>query len=77
MKTYKRLYPQIYNFTNLYLAFRQARRGKRSRADVAALEFDIERNLLQLRTDQRLPAPARGATMSTPIRTPATRCGCW
>jgi RNA-directed DNA polymerase len=53
MKTYKNLYPQIYSFENLYLAFRAARKGKRSRVAVAAFEFDMERNLLQLQTELR------------------------
>ena len=37
MKTYKNLYPQIYTFENLHTAYRQARQGKRSRVEVAAL----------------------------------------
>jgi hypothetical protein len=40
MKTYKNLYPQIYRFDNLYIAFRKARLGKRDRAVVASFEFD-------------------------------------
>ena len=47
MKTYKNLYPHIYDFGNLYAAYRKARKGKRSRVQVAAFEFDMERNLLQ------------------------------
>ena len=42
MKTYKNLYPQIYDFENLYLAFRAARKGKRSRVDVATLEDYVQ-----------------------------------
>jgi len=42
MKTYKRLYPRIYDFENLYWAFRKARKGKRSRPDVATFEFNLE-----------------------------------
>lgn len=41
MKSYRNLYPQIISFENLYLAFRKARRGKRTRAEVAAFELDI------------------------------------
>ena len=48
MKTYKNLYASIYNFSNLYQAFRNARRGKRDRAAVASFEFDLEHNLLAL-----------------------------
>lgn len=32
MKTYKHLYPRIYDFGNLYAAYRKARKGKRGRA---------------------------------------------
>jgi len=31
MKTYRNLYPQVWDFENLYLAYRKARKGKRSR----------------------------------------------
>ena len=51
MRTYKNFYPQIYTFENLYTAYRKARKGKRSRVEVAAFEFDMERNLLQLQTE--------------------------
>ncbi len=53
MKTYKNLYPQVYTFENLYLAYRAARRGKRARVDVAAFEFDMELHLLRLETELR------------------------
>jgi RNA-directed DNA polymerase len=53
MKTYKNLYPKIYDFENLYWAFRAARKGKRSRAAVAAFEFDLEHNLLTLQDELR------------------------
>jgi RNA-directed DNA polymerase len=48
LKTYRRLYPHIYAFENLYWAFRQARRGKRGRPDVAAFEFNLELELPRL-----------------------------
>ena len=51
MKTYKNLYPQVYDFANLYLAYRQARLGKRDRVAVASFEFDLERNLFILQTE--------------------------
>ena len=53
MKTYKRLYPQICSFENLYKAYRQARRGKRQREAVASFEFDLENNLLRLQEELR------------------------
>lgn len=51
MKTHKHLYPKITAFDNLYTAFRKAARGKRSRPDVAAFEFDAERQLLALQSE--------------------------
>lgn len=51
MKTYRRLYPQLCSFENVYRAYRAARRGKRSTAPVAAFEYDQERELLELRDE--------------------------
>lgn len=48
MKTHKHLYPHIIAFENLHAAFKKAARGKRARPDVAAFEFDLERQLLEL-----------------------------
>jgi len=44
-------YPQVYDFSNLYTAFRKARRGKRSRPEVAAFEYNLEAELLSLRDE--------------------------
>jgi RNA-directed DNA polymerase len=67
MKTYKELYPGIYAFENLYLAFRKARRGKRSRPDVATFEFDLELELPRLQeelaTERFRPGPYRHFTL--------------
>ncbi len=51
MKTYRNLYPRICDFENLYAAFRQARRGKRGRPDVAAFEFNLELELISLQEE--------------------------
>lgn len=49
MKTYKHLYQQIYDFGNLYQAFRRARKGgKRKYPEVAAFEYHLETELWQL-----------------------------
>jgi hypothetical protein len=37
MKTYRNLYSQVYDFENLVLAYRKARKGKRGKAYVAEL----------------------------------------
>jgi RNA-directed DNA polymerase len=56
-KTFKRLYPRIYAFENLYQAFRKARRGgKRKKECVAAFELDLEANLWQLHEELRTPS---------------------
>lgn len=51
MKTYKNLYPQIYDWANLERAYYKARRGKRRSPDVAAFEYNWEGNLLGLQRD--------------------------
>jgi RNA-directed DNA polymerase len=51
MKTHKHLYPLITDFENLRLAFKNAARGKRGHLDVAAFEYDLERNLLDLQAE--------------------------
>ena len=45
-RTFKGLYPRIFEFDNLWLAWRAARRGgKRKWPTVAAFEVDLEQNL--------------------------------
>jgi hypothetical protein len=46
-KTFKHLYPQIYDFENLYRAYRKARKGKRKKEEVAAFELNLEANLVK------------------------------
>jgi len=53
LKTYRNLYPQVYAWENLELAYRKARKGKRMRTPVAAFEFDRERNLTELQQELR------------------------
>ena len=40
VKLYKNLYPQVYDWDNLLLAYRKASKGKRGNPAVAAFEFD-------------------------------------
>ena len=67
MKTFKHLYPRIYDFENLHLAFRKARRGKRSRPDVAAFEMNLELELPRLQdelaSETYCPSPYRHFTL--------------
>lgn len=44
-------YADIYAWDNLYLAYRQAARGKRARATTAAFEYHLEDNLIQLQDE--------------------------
>lgn len=53
-KTFKDLYPQVYDFRNLYLAYRKARRGgKRKHTTVASFEIHLEENLWGLHAELR------------------------
>ena len=51
MRSHANLWPRVTSFENLYEAFRQARKGKRARPDVAAFEFDLERHLFDLQRE--------------------------
>ena len=61
MKTYRHLFEQVCDWDNLYLAYRKARKGKRSRPPAASFEFDLEDNLVQLRHElqEKTYHPAR------------------
>jgi len=48
MKTYKNLYPKIYDFENLHLAYLKARRCKRYRHDVLRFSANLEDNLIDI-----------------------------
>ncbi len=51
MKTYKHLYSKIHTFGNLERAYRQARKGKRDKEQVARFEFNAEEELVRLQDD--------------------------
>ncbi|MCP4042724.1 MAG: RNA-dependent DNA polymerase [Gammaproteobacteria bacterium] len=63
MKTYRNLYPRLCEFENLYRAYRKARRGKRSRPEVAAFESNLEPELVRMQhrltTETFRPGPYR------------------
>ena len=48
MKTYKNLYPKIYDRKNLVLAWKKARKGKTKKKYVIEFEKELGKNLLQL-----------------------------
>lgn len=65
-------YTQIASWENLYLAYRNAARGKRSRASAALFEFKLEDNLIQLHHELRdqsyRPGPYVNFTIHEPKR---------
>ncbi len=73
MKTHKNLYAQITEFHNLYRAFQKASRGKRSHVDVAAFEYDVEKNLLALRDELRAQTYRPGGYYHFRIHDPKPR----
>jgi len=73
MKTHKHLYAQITAFENLCLAFHRAARGKRSRPDVAAFEFDQEQQLLELQAQLVSQTYRPGPYYNFHIRDPKPR----
>ena len=73
MKTFKHLYPQITAFENLWLAFKNAARGKRKNPNVAAFEYDLEENLLTLQTELETQTYRPGAYYNFYIHDPKPR----
>ena len=64
MKTYRNLYPQVCAWDNLYLAYRKARRGKRSHVAVSDFEYNLESELVALQNELREKTYAPGAYSS-------------
>jgi len=73
MKTYKHLYPQVYDFENLYLAYRKARKGKRGRAQPAIFERVQDDELLNLQEELQTFTYKPGAYHSFYIHDPKKR----
>ncbi len=73
MKTYKHLYPQIYDFENLYLAYRKARKGKRGRVQPAMFERVQDDELLNLQDELQTFIYKPGAYHSFHIHDPKKR----
>jgi retron-type reverse transcriptase len=73
MKTYKHLYPQVYDFENIYLAYRKARKGKRGRAQPAQFERVQDDELLNLQEQLQTFSYKPGAYHSFYIHDPKKR----
>jgi retron-type reverse transcriptase len=51
VKTFKNLYPKIYDFETLYIAYCNAKRGKRYRDEVLIFTANLEENLITLQNE--------------------------
>ena len=72
-KFYRKLYPQLIRFDNLWQAFRQAAKGKRGKPVVASFELELEANLLRLQRDLADQTYRPGDYYSFYIRDPKQR----
>lgn len=72
-KAYDHLYAEVISFENLYLAYRQAARGKRGQPAVASFDFDLEENLLRLHEELTAQTYRPGAYTSFYICDPKRR----
>jgi retron-type reverse transcriptase len=74
LRPYARImYAQIHSWENLYLAYRQASKGKRGHANVAAFEHHLEDNLLALQAELATKTYQPGAYTSFYIHEPKKR----
>ena len=67
------MYQQLCSWENLLLAYRKASKGKRGHANVAAFEFHLEDNLLQLQRELQEKSYQPGAYHSFYIHDPKKR----
>ncbi len=73
MKTYKNLYPKIYDFNNLLLAYQKARKGKTKKPYVIEFEKDLEQNLTDLRIELLMLTYKHSPLQTFILRDPKTR----
>ncbi|MGB1011055.1 MAG: reverse transcriptase domain-containing protein [Thiolinea sp.] len=72
-KVFDNLYSQITDFGNLHEAWRKAAKGKRSNPSVAAFEYKLADNLIELQTELKQQSWQPGAYYSFYIRDPKRR----
>ena len=51
-KRYHNLYDQIWHPLNLWTAYKNAARSKRTKSYVAAFEYDLEKHLIELENER-------------------------
>lgn len=72
-KVYRHLYPQVYDWENLLLAWRKARKGKRGQAPAATFELDAAHHLLELQAELAEQRYQPGGYVSFTIHEPKRR----
>ncbi len=73
MKRVGNLWDRLVSFPNLLRAARKARKGKRSRFDVRAFEFDVERELLRIQDELLVGTHAFGPYHTFTVTEPKPR----
>lgn len=73
MKPHDNLYPQVWDWDNLLLAYRKASKGKRGKPPAARFEYHLEDNLVQLQTELRDKSYQPGPYASFYIHEPKRR----
>jgi hypothetical protein len=72
-RRYRHLYPQVYDWDNLLLAWKKARKGKRGLAPAAHFEFNAAENLLIIQQELAEKSYTPGAYVSFTIHEPKRR----
>ena len=73
MKTHKNLYPQIFNMSNLILAWREARKRKTKKPYVMEFEKDLVKNLLNMYYELKAQTYFHKPLTTFILRDPKTR----
>ena len=72
-RQFTHLFASVIDFENLYRAYRKAAKGKRGHPSVATFEWNLERNLLQLKAELGTHSYQPGPYQSFMIRDPKHR----
>lgn len=73
MNRHDNLYPQVWDWDNLLLAYRKASKGKRGKPPAAGFEYHLEDNLIQLQSELRDQSYRPGPYASFHIHDPKHR----
>lgn len=73
MKRYGNLYPKIFEFENLFLATRQAQKGKRYRDNVLEFNYHLETELIRLQQELTNKTYQPGAYRTFHLTNPKSR----